>query len=488
MSYSDLVAELQRYREKESHSFHMPGHKAGDGAHPIARDVLGLAAFRADVSEVGGFDYLHSPTGRLRDAQEFAARLFGADRSHFLVNGSTVGNIAGILACIQPGERILVDRACHRSVYAGIILSGALPIYIAPQFNDELDGFLGTHEVLENCDHYKRQRIRAIHATTPSYYGVCSNLAPYVALGKSLEVPLLVDEAHGSHFSMHTGLPPSALSTGADLVVNSIHKTLTSLTQSSILHTLGRKVNGERLMSALQMLQSSSPSALLLLSLDIACRQMDADGRGIFDRILQLSHDARESLNAIPGVTCYGEEIATRSGIHSFDPTKLVVDVRAMGCTGLNAAEWLKDEFAIGVELADEHRLVFSITPGDSAEALEFLILSVAAASREPSLRMRIPHVGATAPKQTGIPEMILSPRDAVYANTRFVPFGAAVDETSADFVIPYPPGIPIIVPGERLHSHVLRYLRHLGSSGNRITGTSDPLLRTMRVVDSLSE
>src|SRR5919199_4735989 len=477
-----LVDEIQAYWAKEAASFHMPGHKAGQGAHPLAHEIIGSAAIRADVSEMGGFDYLHAPEGNLLRAESFAAELFGVDQTHFLINGSTVGNIAAIAATVHDDDKLLMFRGSHRSVFTAVVLTGATPVYVEPVYHPDLDAYFGADIQLASSALERHPDIKAIHITRPSYYGLCCDFQPYVELAHAHGIPLIVDEAHGAHFAFHPALPLSATTGGADLIIQSTHKTLGALTQSSMLHRRGSRVDALRLAQNLQMLQSSSPSALLLLSLDIACAQMASEGYELLEHTVQLAACARKQINTIGGVWCYGDDITHRYGIDTYDQTKLVIDVHDIGLTGFAASACLRSQKGIGVELADFRRIVCSFTIGDTEQTCAQLVASLqdlAQAHRHGEAA----HQATPSIQLPGIPEMAVSPRRATSMPSFAATLHQAIGRICAEYVMPYPPGIPLVVPGERLDADLIATLIQLQESGCKIVGPADQSLRSLRVL-----
>ena len=478
---SALEAHIREIQGKERASFHMPGHKGGRGAPERGRAFFGDGVYAADLSELSGLDYLHGSRGALARSQENAARVFGADQTWFLVNGATVGNIAAICACVSEGERLLVARDSHRSVYAGIALSGAEPIYLPPVRNDRLDGLYGVDledigRTLESCPD-----IRAVHVTSPSYYGFTAQVKRIAELAHDRGLPLIVDEAHGSHFALHEDLPASALSCGADLVVQSPHKTLGSLTQSSLLHRRGSLVDPYRLQSNLSMLQSSSPSALLLLSLDLAIDEMALRGKERWGFALKLAQRVRADLTGLMGVTVYGDAIIATPGISGYDPTKLVVDVDQLGTTGFAAQRWLRDTWQINPEFADLRRIVFSITIGDTDLSADLLVDALRSLGASGHVFHRHPNLISLWPAT--IPQRRLSPRFAQQRSSSAVPIAQAVGRISAEMIIPYPPGVPLLVAGEEVNEEIAATTVQLIEAGSRIVGLADPTGATLRVL-----
>jgi arginine decarboxylase len=478
-----LVTDLRAAWAAEQASFHMPGHKGGAGAPRRGIELWGPAIYATDLSEMSGFDYLHSPEAGLRRAQARAAVVFGAERTWFLVNGSTVGNLAGIMAVAHDGDRILVSRASHRSVYAALALSGATPVYLRSAPNPELDGWFGPEpsDLAEALD--ADQAIRAVHVTSPSYYGYGSDLVRLAEICHHRGLPLLVDEAHGSHLVFSDRLPRPALACGADLVVHSPHKTLGSLTQSSLLHLKGDRIDADAVSAVLQMLQSSSPSALLLLSLDLAIDEMEAEGAARWGQAVELAEGARTQIAALPGLRTHGAEVCGTPGISSADPTKLVVDTSGLGVTAFSAAAWLRDRRGVFPEFADLRRIVFSITAADDRETVSLLVDALGAlVSAVGELEALGGAISSLWPHQE--PEAPLTPREAARPSTRPVKIDEARAQVAGEMVIPYPPGIPLLVPGERITTEILATLAHLRAAGCRIVGPADPTVATLRCLD----
>jgi len=467
----------------ERHSFHMPGHKGGAGAPPEGLELFGAAVYELDLSELGGFDYLHGAADEVGRAQERAAALFGADRTWFLVNGATVGNLAALLGTVGEGDAVLMARGSHRSVYAGIALSGARPVYLPPQRNDAIDALVGIDvpSVAAILEHDRA--IRAVHVTTPSYYGFAIPLAELASVTAAHDVALIVDEAHGSHFPFHPDFPTPALDLGADVVVHSPHKTLGSLTQSALLHVRHGRVDADRVDAALQMLQSSSPSSLLIVSLDVAIDDMTRHGEERWGHAIDHANRVRAAIGTGGPVEAYGPDLVGSPGIHDFDPIKVVIDVHGLGTTGQAAARWLRSAHGVNPEFSDLRRLVCSITPADTDETCDLLVTAVrdlraahAAGSLDDdgtgSVISRWPHE---------TPEQACTPRRAQQAPTVDLPLDGAVGRVSAEMVVPYPPGIPVLVPGEVVDAGVIASIQQLVGAGSRLVGLADAKATTLR-------
>jgi arginine decarboxylase len=459
----------------------MPGHKGGAGAPRRGIELFGEAVYEADVSEMGGFDYLHGASSALVIAQSDAAAIFSADKTFFLVNGATAGNLAAILSVCTDDDEVLVARGSHRSVYAALVLSGAKPHYLAPMLNRELDGLFGVDPRDIATALETNPRIKAVHVTSPSYYGFTLPISEIAAITASFGVPLIVDEAHGSHFAFHPEFPSPALLDGADAVVQSPHKTLGSLTQSSLLHLRGDRIDESRIAQNLQMLQSSSPSALLLVSLNLAIAEMAANGTERWEGAIHRANRVRDAVNEISGLVVYGSETVGTPGIAGLDPTKLVVDVAGLNTTGQTAAAWLKSEWHINPEFSDLRRIIFSITTGDEDEHITLLIRALRALSNASSTLFQSEDVVRLWPKEP--PPMRLSPRDGFNSPQETVAFEDVVDRIAAEMIIPYPPGIPLLVPGEVATKAVLDTFRQLLDARCRMVGMADPTGRSIRCV-----
>jgi arginine decarboxylase len=466
-----LVEALRAYYEGEVASFHMPGHKQRGGTHPATVEVFGPQILRADVCEMGGFDYLHSPTGALVEAQERAAYGFGAAKTYFLVNGSTGGNLSAISALTREGDHVLMLRGSHRSVYTAIALSGAAAHYI-PLAHDEREHgeFLATPPNVKDLP----SKLAVIHITRPNYYGMACDLGPYVDIARHTGAMLIVDEAHGSHFGFNADLPESALQQGADIVIQSTHKTLGALTQASMLHLGPRALAYDaRIQRSLAMLQSSSPSVLLSLSLDLAAEHMQPYGAGR-DQLGQAVRYANGIRAAVENLR--GLRVVQPAG--ACDPTKVVIDVTGAGYSGFSAAAWLQTNARIYVELADFRRIVCCITMGDTTDTIEILLaalrsLSKCEGSTTISNDMRLP----------AIPSAALTQRAATQSQTEMVPIANATNHTCAEYVIPYPPGIPLVVPGEILTAETLQALRAFRLAGSKVVGPHDQSGETILVI-----
>ncbi len=479
-----FLNSLMQAKAAREYSFHMPGHKFIAGTHTPITEFMGEAAFEADLNEISpGVDYLHAAKGALLEAQRLAADAVGADRTFFLINGSTVGNQASMLATVHDGQTVIVPRASHRSVYGGLILSGANPVYVPPVYHPQVEFPLGVP-----LDHVRdllqaHPDAKAIQITSPNYYGYLSDVGGLATLAHSRNIPLLVDEAHGAHLPFHPDLPPSGVEVGADLVVQSSHKTLGALTQAALLHLKGTRVPSAKLEQILSLMQSSSPSVLLTASLDAARQQMAMHGHELLSKTIQLAANAREAIRAISGLWCYGDELIGAYGIFAHDPTKLVIRVVDTGMNGPTFARYLAQEHNVYGEFVDPKHIICSITIADDEARVDYLLnaLRTVAAKGTSDARPETPHL--TTPPN--LPQMVINPRQANFAASKRVPLSQAVGEVCAEQIMPYPPGIPLLLPGERIDSDMVDYLRYIKSHGVTIVGPEDTSLEYVRVISS---
>ena len=474
-----LAAAMKAYAASGALAFHTPGHKQGLGAHPLLRALVTEEGLREEVSLADELDDLHRPEGCLKEAQDKAARLWGADEAFFSVNGTTGAIHAMLMAALSPGDEVIVPRNVHRSVVGGLILSGARPVYVTPETDDALGIAHGmTAEAVRRALE-EHPSARAVTAVYPTYYGVASDLREIAAAAHEKGLPLLVDEAHGAHLRFSEELPPDALSCGADLVAQSTHKLLGAMTQASVLFRKGGRVSPERVRRAASMLSTTSPNYLLMASIDIARLQMEEEGEMRVGRAVRLSEELRAAVNGLPGLWCFGRERMGKPGAASFDVTKLTVNVSGLGLSGEEAFRFLRG-LKIQAELADARNVLFIVSAADTEKETECLLEALTALSREYADRRGASCVSVPAPPTL---PTALSPREAFFAERESVPLLQAVGRVAAEEVAFYPPGIPAVVPGERITEEAVAYLREMARMGLKVTGPRDPSLTTICVV-----
>ncbi|MUG99053.1 aminotransferase class I/II-fold pyridoxal phosphate-dependent enzyme [Scytonema sp. UIC 10036] len=497
-----LLDTLKACAERPHAPFYTPGHKRGQGISPLLTDVFGQSVFRADLPELAELDNLFSPSGVIHQAQQLAAEAFGASQTWFLVNGSTCGIEAAILATCRAGDKIILPRNVHSSAIAGLILSGAIPIFVYPEYDAVLDI---AHSMTPNAVEAALQQhpdAKAVLMVYPTYYGVCGDVRAIASLAHQHNIPLLVDEAHGAHFAFHPQLPTPALAAGADLTVQSIHKVLGAMTQASMLHIQGNRIDPDRVSKALQLVQSTSPSYILLASLDAARQQMALHGKELMSRTLELAENARSRISQIPGLSVL--EISPKPAIQgaiALDKTRLTVTISGLGLTGFEAEEILNDKLGVTAEFASLQHLTFIISLGNTQEDIEKLVqaftkLSIKMGNREWGDRglhkVGIRGIGSSIGNSPILSELkyfnnslYLSPREAFFAATENLPLKETQERICAEIICPYPPGIPVLMPGEVITETALDYLQSIQRTGGFISGCVDSSLHKLKVVKS---
>ena len=423
----------------------------------------------------------------LQAAEARAASLYGAGMTRFLSNGSTQGIHGLMMTACRAKDKILIPRNAHRSVLGGFVLSGADPVFVTPRYDPER-GLL--RQVLpEDVEAalVVHPDCRAVLVVSPNYQGVAADLSSLATICHQHKIPLLVDEAHGPHFGFHPALPPSALACGADGTVQSTHKLLGALTQSSMVHIQGGLLDPERFCDVLDLLRPQESSLMLLASLDGARRQMALEGEQLLEKANSLARYARDQINRLPGLTCFSAEEAADLGGAAFDCTKLTVQVSRLGITGPEAESCLRKEWQVQSEYADLHNVLFLITIGDTEDTVERLLEGLTALCEKP-LRNR--SSSETLPVPEGVWEPAIGIREALYGAARFIPLADSVGCISQGVLCPYPPGIPVVYPGERLTPAGVEYLMHVARSGIPIMGIQyikgDHLVAVVRREDQL--
>jgi arginine decarboxylase len=484
LSNTPIIDALDAFSRADPILFCTPGHKQGRAIPPAMARLIGSQAYGMDLPDLPGFN-LFEPDGYVASAQVFAAQTFGADKTWFLVNGSTVGVMASILATCGPGDKIIVPRNVHCSAIAGLILSGAHPVFVAPEYDPQWDLVHCITPAAVAAALAQYPEIKAVLMVSPTYHGVGGDVGAIAQLAHQHNIPLLVDEAHGAHFGFHPDLPPTALSLGADLVVQSTHKTLCALTQASMLHQQGSITDARRVSAVLQMLQSSSPSNLLLASLEATCQQMWENGQALMAQTLALAHAARESISSIPGLSILSHPQTPTAGFCHLDITRLTIDVSGRGLDGFTADEICTKQFGVIAELPTLRHLTFILSLGNGQADLDRLVCALQSLSQDSSLdNGTIPStLGWSADIFPAVECSPLSPRDAFFAPRTSVPIAQAAGHISAETLCPYPPGIPITLPGERITSEQVEFLQQIQASGGLIVGSADQSLQSVQVV-----
>ena len=477
-----ILEALRTYQQARTTPFSTPGHKLGAGMSDELHNLLGADFFRADIwLNTAEHDAI------VRAAEDLAAGVWGADRTFFLVNGSSGGNHAFLLATLNPGDEVIVGRDVHTSILTALVLTGARPIYVAPRLHPEFDLGLGPDpdDIAAALAAYPAAKL--VILTSPTYWGIAAEVAAITDVAHAYGVPVYVDEAWGPHLPFHPALPPAAMASGADAAVTSPHKLLSGLSQAALLHATGRAIDLSRLATVVRMMQTTSPLVPILASLDGCRRQMAFHGETLLDQAIDLATDAARRLHQVPGLDVLD---AVRLGLppDRHDPTRLVVDVHALGITGFEAERWLRYQFGIAPEMSDLLGVVCLITIGDTPQSVDRLVSAFAAvAALQPASHP------ATAPPCRAVGEVLapgpqaLSPRDAFFAPQRATPLAESIGEVVGELVVPYPPGIPVLAPGEVITSGKVDYLRQVVAQGGHVRGVADPTLTTLRTVTSTS-
>ncbi|MBT9253258.1 MAG: aminotransferase class V-fold PLP-dependent enzyme [Brockia lithotrophica] len=472
-----ILEALAAHSARTRAAFHIPGHKGGRGMDPEFRRILGDKALAFDLINIAPLDDLHAPTGAIREAEALAAELYAAEDAFFSVQGTTTAIEAMLLAALRPGEKVLLPRNVHKSVLSGLILSGAIPVFLAPEADPVLGILHGlTPEVVARAldEHPDARALLLVH---PTYYGTGSPLETIVSLAHSRGIPVLVDAAHGAHLPFHPDLPVFPTFAGADLVAVSMHKLGGALTQASLLLRQGSFVPRERVRASMNLLQTTSSSYLLLASLDAARRFLALEGRRRVGRAVRLALRAREEAERLGGLYIPGP-FRPELGF-SFDPTKFLVHVADLGLSGAEVERILRERFAIEVELSDPFNVLFVISVGDTEQSIDLLLQALEYLVREE--KRDVPKVMPfLLPPEA---PLVISPREAYFAEGELVPLEEAEGRISGEAVVTYPPGIPLVLPGERWTSQLLAYLEFARSRGVEVRGTSHPKAHVVRVV-----
>ena len=472
-----IEAALKNYKKRRVVPFDVPGHKQGRGTPGLA-DFLGEQCVSIDVNSSKPLDNLSHPTSVIKEAEDLAADAFFCSGAFFLVGGTTASVQAMILACCGEGDKIIMPRNVHKSAINAAILSGCVPVYVNPGTHAGLGIPLGMR--LEDVEIAINQHpdAKAVFVNNPTYYGVCSDLKNIIDLAHQNGMLVLCDEAHGTHFYFHDGLPGAGMHLGADMAAVSVHKTGGSLTQSSMLLYNDARLNPDHIRVVINLTQSTSASYLLLSSLDIARRNLALNGEAMFDNVLSIADYARGEINAIGGYYAFGSEIADSSAAVAFDRTKLCINTLGLGLAGFEVYDILRDDYGIQIEFGDVANCLAIISVGDSTLRIERL---VAALSEIKRLR---------AGKQANMfdheyisPDVRMSPKQAFYAKKTKAALQDSAGKVSGETVMCYPPGIPVVAPGEMITQEIIDYILFAKDKGALLTGTEDMRLASINIL-----
>lgn len=476
-----LFDALMEYKSRNMIPFHVPGHKQGRGADTEFKDFMGENPFKIDVTVFKMVDSLHHPTGPIKKAQELAADAYGSDAAFFSIQGTSGAIQAMIMSAVRSGDKILIPRNVHKSVTAGIILSGAIPVYMPPELDKKLGIAHGvTPETVsrvlsENTD------AKAVLIINPTYYGVAADIKKIADIVHSYNIPIIVDEAHGPHLDFNEKLPLSAMDAGCDMCCQSTHKIIGAMTQASLLHVNSRRIDVRRVQQVLSLLQTTSPSYILMASLDCARRQIAIHGHELIEKSIDLANYARYHINKIPGFYCFGNELIGNSGVFSLDPTKITISCRDLGITGYDLETILSNKYRIQMELCDIYNILAVGSFGDTHKNMDALICALK--------KISIEYYGSRRKKPDfidipEIPKQIKIPREAFNADKKSILLENSVGMTSGEFLMAYPPGIPILCPGEEITQEIVDYTKQLKDNGLYVQGTEDPEVEYIKVVN----
>ena len=460
-------------------SFHTPGHKNGKGIDPVLKEVTGDGLYKFDVTVFDEVDSLHDPVGPIKKAEELMAQAYGVKHSLFLVNGTSVGNIAMFLSACDPGDSIIVSRSSHKSIMGGIILSGVWPIWLQPTIDQNLDIIFNStyDEIKQALEMYPEAR--AVFVTSPTYNGVATEVKRIADLCHRKGKILLVDEAHGPHLKFNDKLPMSAVDAGADLCVQSTHKILSALSQGSVLHVNSKLVDINRVKKIVSMLQTTSPLYLTLASIDLARRQAVLHGKEMFDKVIAAAEWARKEINEkIPNMRCLTKnDIKDRN--FDLDLTKLTINVTKTGLSGYEIDSILAKEYNIQVDCSDTFNLIAIMGVGSDMEDVQKLVTALKDISKkykgsQKNWILKIPSLAT---------EMVMTPREVFLSHDiKKIPLSKSVGHVSAQVLTPYPPGIPVVIPGERISKEICDYLLEMVAKGVRISGQEGDKLSMVKV------
>lgn len=474
-----LFDALRAFVDRDQAPFYSPGHKGGRTLDPWFRDHIAAI----DLNNLPDLDTLHCPTGPILDAEALIAQTWGAGASFMLVQGSTGGNIAVALSALRPGDRVLVQRNAHKSVLAGLVQSGAHPIWLTPQWDPDFGVAhgLSVDAVAAAID---REDPTALWILHPTYFGTTADVAALGALCRDRGVRLLVDGAHSPHFAFHPDLPVAAETAGAAATVQSVHKILSGLSQAAVLHVDPAHLDTGTVRRALQLVQTTSPHFAIMASIDLARRQMATDGRRLLDDTLDRARRTAQRLAAIPGVRVFGDDQLTGpgSGLCQRDETKLLIGTGGLAADAAQLMARLNRDHGVQPELSGAGHLLCILTIGNTDADCDRLVDGLTAVARDVGVRPDADTDTATVDLMGLRPEMVLSPREAFFAAEDTVALAAGTGRIAAEPITPYPPGIPLVMPGERLTAEVVDTLQLLRGAGNPISA-ADPTLERVTVV-----
>lgn len=459
-----LAEALERMRHNRLVPFDVPGHKRGKG-NPELMEFLGERCLSVDVNSMKPLDNLCHPVSVIKEAEELAAEAFGAAHAFFMVGGTTSAVQAMILSSVKSGDEIILPRNVHQSVINSLVLCGAIPVYINPQTNSRLGIALGMSMQDVERTIESHPNAKAILVNNPTYYGICSDLRSITKAAHARGIRVLVDEAHGTHFYFGKDMPVSAMAAGADMAAVSMHKSGGSLTQSSVL-LCGPNVNAHYVRQVINLTQTTSGSYLLLSSLDLSRRNLALRGVEIFEKVKRFANYARDEINAIGDYYAYSSELVNGDSVFDFDTTKLSVNTLALGLAGIEVYDLLRDDYDIQIEFGDLGNILAYISVGDKNKNIERLISALSEIRRIHKRDNR-----DMLENEYISPQVAMSPQTAFYSQKVSLPLAECTGKVCTEFVMCYPPGIPILAPGEIITQDIIRYVQYAKEKGCVLTG-----------------
>jgi arginine decarboxylase len=473
-----LFEALKDYHERQVIPFDVPGHKHGRGLQAFG-EYFGEKVLQLDVNSMKCLDNLSHPSGVIRDAEELLADAYGVDYGFFMVNGTSSAVQAMVMSMCKPGEKFLLPRNAHKSAINAIILTGAVPAFIQPEINVELGIAMGVTLKTVQEGFERHPDAKGVFVINPTYFGAASELKAIIDYAHGLGKMVVVDEAHGAHFHFHQDLPASAASLGADLAAISVHKTGGSLTQSSALLINEGRIDRQTVRTMINLTQTTSASYLLMTSLDMARRNLVLNGPSILGNVLEMAKDAKRRINEIDGCYAFGSELIGTPGVFNFDDTKLTVKVTGLGLTGFEVYDLLRDEYNIQMELGDANNILGIMSLGDTQGHVD----AVVDALRDLSSRFYTGNPLSFVNIPMTVPQTVLTPRDAFYSQKVSVKLRDAVGKISGESLMAYPPGIPIVTPGELITSEMIDYIEFLKGQNTLLTDLADDTIEHIRVI-----
>lgn len=471
-----LYEALMNFKKMRIVPFDVPGHKRGRGNKALL-DFLGEKCLSVDVNSMKPLDNLCHPISVIKEAEDLAADAFGANHAFFMVGGTTSAVQSMILTACKRGDKIILPRNVHRSAINAMILSGAIPIYINPQMDTQLGISLGMSvadvkkAIEENPD------AKAVLVNNPTYYGICSNLKEIIKIAHEYNMLVLADEAHGTHFYFNRHLPVAAMHAGADMAAVSMHKSGGSLTQSSFLLT-GKNVKTGYVHQIINLTQTTSGSYLLMSSLDISRSNLAVYGSEIFDFVIDLVDYARQEINNIGDYYAYASEKINGDSVYDFDTTKLAIYTLPVGLAGIEVYDLLRDEYDIQAEFGDMSNLLAYVSVGDRAKDIERLVSALSEIRRN----YKKDRKGMLEAEYIS-PKVMCAPQDAFYSDKISLPIEESCGKVCSEFVMCYPPGIPILAPGELITPQILEYIKYAKDKGCSMTGPEDMDIQRLNVI-----